>query len=225
MRQISTLLHPKATISSQKKGQASQAGREEASSTVALSTCFRPEVGAHGRDTRGMFRVHQFEKVEQFVIAAPSKSWESFHEMIGTSEKFYQSLSIPYQVVSIVSGALNNAAAMKYDLEAWFPGSGAFRELVSVSNCTDYQARRLQIRYGQTKKMTGQVEYVHMLNGTLSAISRTICAILEVHQSLGGIKVPAALEPFMPEKFRTLDHLLVERRGSACRLGWQGTRN
>ena len=171
---------------------------------AGLSTCFRQEVGAHGRDTRGIFRVHQFEKVEQFVIAAPSKSWESFHEMIGTSEKFYQSLSIPYQVVSIVSGALNNAAAMKYDLEAWFPGSGAFRELVSVSNCTDYQARRLQIRYGQTKKMTGQVEYVHMLNGTLSAISRTICAILEVHQSPEGIRVPPALQPFMPEKFRTL---------------------
>lgn len=171
---------------------------------AGLSTCFRQEVGAHGRDTRGIFRVHQFEKVEQFVIAAPLKSWESFHEMIGTSEKFYQSLGIPYQVVSIVSGALNNAAAMKYDLEAWFPGSAAFRELVSVSNCTDYQSRRLQVRYGQTKKMNGQVEYVHMLNGTLSAISRTICAILEVHQSPEGISVPTALQPFMPEKYRTL---------------------
>lgn len=110
------------------------------------STCFRQEAGAHGRDTRGIFRVHQFEKIEQFVIAAPSKSWNSFHEMINNSEQFYQSLSIPYRIVSIVSGALNNAAAMKYDLEAWFPGSQAFRELVSVSNCTDYQSRRLQIR-------------------------------------------------------------------------------
>ena len=171
---------------------------------AGVSTCFRQEVGAHGRDTRGIFRVHQFEKVEQFVIAAPNKSWESFHEMIGISEKFYQSLGIPYRVVSIVSGALNNAAAMKYDLEAWFPGSAAFRELVSVSNCTDYQSRRLQIRFGQTKKMQGNVEYVHMLNGTLSAISRTICAVLEVHQTPEGIRVPEALKPFLPAKYQEL---------------------
>jgi len=171
---------------------------------AGISTCFRQEVGAHGRDTRGIFRVHQFEKVEQFVIAAPAKSWESFHEMILTSEKFCQSLGIPYRVVSIVSGALNNAAAMKYDLEAWFPGSAAFRELVSVSNCTDYQSRRLQVRYGQTKKMSGPVEYVHMLNGTLCAISRTICAILEIHQTKEGIQIPEVLKPFMPEKYREL---------------------
>lgn len=170
---------------------------------AGLSTCFRQEVGAHGRDTRGIFRVHQFEKVEQFVIAAPTKSQECFDEMITNAEKFYDSLGIPYRVVAIVSGALNNAAAIKYDLEAWFPGSAAFRELVSVSNCTDYQSRRLQIRFGQTKKMTGQVEYVHMLNGTLCAISRTICAILEVHQTPTGINVPPALKPFMPEKFQT----------------------
>ena len=170
---------------------------------AGLSTCFRQEVGAHGRDTRGIFRVHQFEKVEQFVIAAPTKSQEAFEEMITNAEQFYDSLGIPYRVVAIVSGALNNAAAIKYDLEAWFPGSAAFRELVSVSNCTDYQSRRLQIRFGQTKKMTGQVEFVHMLNGTLCAISRTICAILEVHQTPDGIKVPSALQPFMPEKFRS----------------------
>jgi len=169
---------------------------------AGLSTCFRQEAGSHGRDTRGIFRVHQFEKVEQFVITAPSKSWEAFHEMIGNSEDFYKSLGIPYQVIAIVSGALNNAAAMKYDLEAWFPGSAAFRELVSVSNCTDYQSRRLQVRFGQTKKMTGQVEYVHMLNGTLSAISRTICAILEVHQTPEGIVVPEALKPFMPARYQ-----------------------
>lgn len=169
-----------------------------------LSTCFRQEVGAHGRDTRGIFRVHQFEKVEQFVLAAPNKSWDSFNEMIESSEKFNQSLGIPYRIVSIVSGALNNAAAMKYDLEAWFPGSQAFRELVSVSNCTDYQARRLQVRFGQTKKMTGQVEYVHMLNGTLCALTRTICAILEVHQTPEGIRIPDALKPFMPSRYKDL---------------------
>jgi len=171
---------------------------------AGLSTCFRQEVGAHGRDTRGIFRVHQFEKVEQFVISPPAKSWEYFHEMIGNAEMFYQSLGIPYQIVSIVSGALNNAAAMKYDLEAWFPGSKAFRELVSVSNCTDYQSRRLQIRFGQTKKMTGQVEYVHMLNGTMCAITRAICVILEVYQTPEGIKVPEALKPYMPLKYREL---------------------
>ena len=162
------------------------------------------ECGSHGRDTRGIFRVHQFEKVEQFVITAPNKSEEAFHEMIGNSEEFYQSLGIPYRVVAIVSGALNNAAAIKYDLESWFPGSAAFRELVSVSNCTDYQSRRLQVRFGQTKKMTGQVEYVHMLNGTLSAISRTICAVLEVHQTPEGIRIPEVLKPFMPERFREM---------------------
>lgn len=168
---------------------------------AGLSTCFRQEVGAHGRDTRGIFRVHQFEKVEQFIICSPNKSWDHFHEMIANSEAFYQSLGIPYQVVAIVSGALNNAAAMKYDLEAWFPGSKAFRELVSVSNCTDYQSRRLQIRFGQSKKMTGQVDYVHMLNGTMCAITRVICVILEVYQTPEGINVPEALAPFLPAKY------------------------
>lgn len=166
------------------------------------STCFRQEVGSHGRDTRGIFRVHQFEKIEQFIVAAPSKSWDHFHEMIGNAEKFYQSLELPYRVVNIVSGALNNAAAMKYDLEAYFPGSQAYRELVSVSNCTDYQARRLQIRYGQTKKMSGQVEYVHMLNGTLCAVTRVICCILENYQTKDGILIPKVLQEFMPPKFR-----------------------
>merc|ERR1719422_1546128 len=113
---------------------------------AGLSSCFRQEVGSHGRDTRGIFRVHQFEKVEQFVITSPhdNKSWEM--------------LGIPYRVVCICSGALNNAAAKKLDLEAWFPGSGAFRELVSCSNCLDYQARRLKVRYGQTKKMNQATE-------------------------------------------------------------------
>lgn len=167
-----------------------------------LSTCFRQEVGSHGRDTRGIFRVHQFEKIEQFIVAAPSKSWEHFNEMVGNAEKFYQSLELPYRVVNIVSGALNNAAAMKNDLEAYFPGSQAYRELVSVSNCTDYQSRRLQIRYGQTKKMSGQVEFVHMLNGTLCAVTRVICCILENYQTKDGIRVPKVLQEFMPPKYK-----------------------
>jgi len=115
------------------------------------STCFRKEAGAHGKDTWGLFRIHQFEKVEQFVITEPEKSWEMFDEMIGTSEAFYQSLGLGYRVVGIVSGALNNAAAKKFDLEAWFPNYGEYKELVSCSNCTDYQSRRLEIRCGSKK--------------------------------------------------------------------------
>lgn len=135
---------------------------------AGFSSCFRQEVGSHGRDTRGIFRVHQFEKIEQFCITEPNeKSWEMLEEMIGNAEEFNKVLGLPYRVITIVSGALNNAAAKKYDLEAWFPGSGAYRELVSCSNCTDYQSRRLRIRFGQTKKMNEEVKYVHMLNATM----------------------------------------------------------
>ncbi|KAG9485357.1 serine--tRNA ligase, cytoplasmic [Eleutherodactylus coqui] len=167
---------------------------------AGLSTCFRQEVGSHGRDTRGIFRVHQFEKIEQFVYASPhdNKSWEMFEEMIKTAEEFYQALGIPYRIVNIVSGSLNHAASKKLDLEAWFPGSGAFRELVSCSNCTDYQARRLRIRFGQTKKMMDKVEFVHMLNATMCATTRAICAILENYQTSEGIIVPEKLQEFMP---------------------------
>uniref|UniRef100_A0A673HYA8 serine--tRNA ligase n=1 Tax=Sinocyclocheilus rhinocerous TaxID=307959 RepID=A0A673HYA8_9TELE len=167
---------------------------------AGISTCFRQEVGSHGRDTRGIFRVHQFEKIEQFVYASPydGKSWEMFDEMIGTTEEFYQSLGIPYRIVNIVSGALNHAASKKLDLEAWFPGSQAFRELVSCSNCTDYQARRLRIRYGQTKKMMDKAEFVHMLNATMCATTRVICAILENFQTEEGIIIPEPLKAFMP---------------------------
>lgn len=167
---------------------------------AGLSTCFRQEVGSHGRDTRGIFRVHQFEKIEQFVYASPhdNKSWEMFDEMIATAEGFYQALGIPYRIVNIVSGSLNHAASKKLDLEAWFPGSAAFRELVSCSNCTDYQARRLRIRYGQTKKMMDKVDFVHMLNATMCATTRAICAILENYQTEDGIIIPEKLRDFMP---------------------------
>lgn len=171
---------------------------------AGLSTCFRQEVGSHGRDTRGIFRVHQFEKVEQFVLTSPhdNKSWEMMDEMIDNAEQFCQSLNIPYRIVNIVSGALNHAASKKLDLEAWFGGSGAFRELVSCSNCLDYQARRLHVRYGQTKKMNASVDYVHMLNATMCATTRVICAILETHQTETGVKVPEPLKKYMPEKYR-----------------------
>jgi len=166
---------------------------------AGVSTCFRQEVGSHGRDTRGIFRVHQFEKIEQFVICSPhdNESWKMLDEMVGNAEEFYQALNIPYRIVGIVSGALNNAAAKKLDLEAWFPGSGAFRELCSCSNCTDYQARRLLVRYGQTKKMNDKAEFCHMLNATMCATTRVICCILENNQTEDGIVVPALLRPFM----------------------------
>lgn len=158
---------------------------------AGISTCFRQEVGSHGRDTRGIFRVHQFEKVEQFVLTSPfdNKSWEMMDEMIGNAEAFCQSLGIPYRVVNIVSGALNHAAAKKLDLEAWFAGSSAFRELVSCSNCLDYQARRLLVRYGRSKKLNANVDFVHMLNATMCATTRVICAILETNQTETGVKV------------------------------------
>lgn len=162
------------------------------------STCFRKEAGSSGRETWGIFRVHQFEKVEQFILCDPESS-EKFHEeMCELSEEFLKSLEIPYQVISIVSGALNKAAAKKYDIEAWFPGYNEYKEVVSCSNCTDYQARRLQIRYGESK-VTGQTSqaYVHMLNGTLCATTRTICAILENNQTKEGIKIPNVLKPYL----------------------------
>eukprot|EP01121_Diplochlamys_sp_Union-15-3_P005855 TRINITY_DN161_c0_g1_i4.p1 TRINITY_DN161_c0_g1~~TRINITY_DN161_c0_g1_i4.p1 ORF type:complete len:534 (-),score=131.47 TRINITY_DN161_c0_g1_i4:47-1648(-) len=164
---------------------------------VGYSTCFRKEAGAHGKDTWGIFRVHQFEKIEQFCITSPEKSWEEHEAMLKRSEEFYESLGIPYRVVTIVSGELNNAAAKKYDLEGWFPSFGEHRELVSCSNCTDYQARRLEVRCGQSKKKGQAKQYVHMLNSTLCATTRTICAILENYQSENGILVPKVLQPYL----------------------------
>lgn len=171
---------------------------------AGISSCFRQEVGSCGRDTRGIFRVHQFQKVEQFCITSPHDglSWQMMDEMIGNAEEFYKELDIPYRIVNIVSGALNKAAAKKLDLEAWFPGSGAFRELVSCSNCLEYQSRRLLIRYGQTKKEKAPAEYVHMLNATMCATTRVMCAILECYQTETGVKIPQVLRDFMPPEYR-----------------------
>ena len=153
------------------------------------STNFRKEAGKHGKEAWGLFRVHQFEKIEQFVICEPDQSWEMMEEMIGVSEEFYQSLELPYRVVDIVSGDLNNAAARKYDLEAWFPTLERYRELVSCSNCTDYQSKRVNTKVGK--------EYVHMLNSTLTATERTLCCILENYQTEKGIRVPEVLKPYL----------------------------
>ena len=162
---------------------------------AGVSSCFRKEAGSHGRDVWGIFRVHQFEKVEQFIYCDPSESWNELEKMIATSEKFYQALGLAYQVINIVSGELNDAAAKKYDLEAWFPGYDAYRELVSCSNCTDYQARALETRYAL--KNTDEKIYVHMLNGTMCATTRTMCCILENNQTEEGINIPEALRPYM----------------------------
>jgi seryl-tRNA synthetase len=190
---------------------------------VGYSTCFRKEAGSHGRDTLGIFRVHQFEKVEQFVVASPDgdASWRVFEEMLANAEAFYQGLGLAYRVVNIVSGELNNAAAKKYDLEAWFPASGAHRELVSCSNCTDYQSRRLEVRVrpggpgaggadsaaksaaaaseAGSAAAAGESRFVHMLNATLTATERTLCCVLETHQTPHGVRVPEALRRYMPE--------------------------
>lgn len=124
-----------------------------------------------------------FIQIEQFLITKPEASWQAFDDMIALSEEFYQSLGLPYQIVAIVSGALNNAAAKKYDLEAWFPFQGEYKELVSCSNCTDYQARELDIRYGTKTAIDAKKKYVHALNATLCATERALCCVLENYQT------------------------------------------
>lgn len=162
---------------------------------VGQSLCFRKEAGAYGKDNRGIFRVHQFDKIEQFVFSSPEESTGIFDEMVQTSEDFYKSLDLSYRVVSIVSGEMNDAAAIKYDLEAYFPESQRYRELVSCSNCTDYQSRSAEIRYGHGKKEGSKV-YIHMLNATLVAVQRTLCCIVENYQDEKGVVVPEVLRPY-----------------------------
>ncbi|KAM3219069.1 serine-tRNA ligase [Capsicum annuum] len=169
---------------------------------AGYSSCFRKEAGSHGHDTLGIFRVHQFEKAEQFCLTSPrgDDSWDMHEEMLKNSEEFFQQLKIPYQVVAIVSGALNDAAAKKYDLEGWYPASLTYRELVSCSNCTDYQSRKLEIRFGQKKGNEDTKQYVHLLNSTLTARERTICCILENYQREDGVEIPEVLRPYMGGK-------------------------
>lgn len=155
-----------------------------------ISSCYRKEAGKHGIDTLGMFRVHQFEKVEQFCVTNAEDSWAMMESMINVSAEFYESLGLSYRVVNIASKALNNAAAMKYDLEGFFPGSDKFRELVSCTNTTDYFSRRLR-----TKNSKG--ELVHMLNCTLCANTRTLCCILETYQTETGINIPPVLQGYL----------------------------
>ncbi len=163
---------------------------------VGFSPCFRKEAGAHGKDTKGIFRVHQFHKVEQFVFSTPEQSWEIHEEIVRNAEELFQELGIPYRVVNICAGEMGAVAAKKYDIEAWMPAQGKFREVVSASNCTDYQARRLRIRYRRRKD--GEIVPVHTLNSTALATTRTCVAILENFQEPDGtVKIPRALWKYM----------------------------
>jgi len=161
---------------------------------AGISPCFRKEAGAHGKDTKGIFRVHQFHKVEQFIFSKPSQSWQLHEELLQNAETLYQQLKIPYRIVNICTADVGSIAAKKYDLEVWMPAQNTYREVVSCSNCTSYQAVRLNTRFkdGENK------EYVHTLNSTAIATPRTIVAIIENCQNEdGSITIPEVLVPYM----------------------------
>ncbi len=162
----------------------------------SISPCFRKEAGAHGKDQKGIFRVHQFEKFEQFVFAKPEDSVNEQEKMIACSEEFFQKLGIPHRVILLSSGDMGKVSSKTYDIEAWMPGQNSYREICSVSNCLDYQSRRLKIRYRD--KTNEETQYVHTLNGTLVAVERTIVAIIENFQTNDGhIKVPDVLQKYL----------------------------
>jgi seryl-tRNA synthetase len=166
---------------------------------VGVSTCFRREAGAHGKDTRGIFRTHQFNKIEQFVFCRPEESWKLHEELIHNAEELVQKLGLPYRVVNVCTGDIGTVAAKKYDIEAWMPAQKGYREIVSCSNCTDYQARRLGIRYRE-KEGAPVKGLVHTLNSTAIATGRTIVAILEnFQQEDGSVVVPEVLRKYMSD--------------------------
>jgi seryl-tRNA synthetase len=162
---------------------------------VCHSPCFRSEAGSHGKDTRGMIRQHQFDKVEIVQITHPAKSWEALEELTGHAEAILRKLELPYRVVCLCTGDMGFSSAKTYDLEVWLPGQGAYREISSCSNFEAFQARRLQARFRNEK---GKPELVHTLNGSGLAVGRTLVAILENYQRPdGGVDIPAALQPYM----------------------------
>ena len=164
---------------------------------AGISPCFRREIGAHGLDTKGLFRVHQFHKVEQFVFCRPEDSWPILEELLANAEEIFARLGLPYRVVDICTGDIGTVAAKKYDIEAWMPRENAYREVVSCSNCTAYQAVRLGIRVRDAKDFEVK-RYVHTLNSTAIATSRVMRAILENYQEKdGSVVVPEALRKFM----------------------------
>ena len=162
---------------------------------AGISHCFRTEAGSHGRASRGLYRVHQFTKVEMFAFTTPERSEDMHEEMVGIEEHIFQGLGLPYRVVDICTGDLGGAAYRKYDLEAWMPGRGDFGEVTSTSNTTDYQARRLAIRY---RKDGGRPPLLHTLNGTALAMSRALISLLEIYQQQdGSVSLPEALVPYV----------------------------
>ena len=162
----------------------------------SISPCFRKEAGAHGKDQKGIFRVHQFEKFEQFVFTKPEDSDNEQEKMITNSEEFFQKLGIPHRVILLSSGDMGKVSSKTYDIEAWMPGQNSYREICSISNCLDYQSRRLKIRYRD--KTNEETQYIHTLNGTLVAVERTIVAIIENFQTNDGhIKVPDVLQKYL----------------------------
>ena len=163
---------------------------------AGVSPCFRKEAGAHGRDQKGIFRVHQFEKVEQFVFSRPEESWKEHEKMLSITEEFYQKLEIPYRIMVLSSGDLGKISAKTYDLEAWMAGQNSYREIVSCSNCLDFQARRLKIRFRD--RTNDQPQYLHTLNSTLVATSRTLVSILENFQTKDGhVTIPKILQKYV----------------------------
>ena len=169
---------------------------------AGYSTCFRREAGSYGKDLGGMFRVHQFDKVEMFSFATPETSWDEHERLLAIEERIIGDLEIPYRVVNIAAGDLGGAAAKKYDIEAWLPPQGRYRELTSCSNYTDYGARRAQTRM---RREAGEVEVPHTLNGTATAIGRTLIAIMENQQRADGtVEIPVTLHPYLPERARVL---------------------
>ncbi len=165
---------------------------------LGFSTCFRREAGAYGKDTKGILRVHQFDKIEMVSFCHPEKSKEEHEFLLSLEEKLMQLLKIPYQVVKICTGELGRPAAAKYDIEAWIPSENRYRETHSTSNCTDFQARRLNIRY---RGKDGKLNFAHTLNGTAFAIGRTLIAIIENYQQKdGSILIPDALHKYLPFK-------------------------
>ena len=162
---------------------------------ASVSPCFRKEAGAHGKDQKGIFRVHQFEKIEQFIFCRPEESWDEHEKMIKNTEEFYQELEIPYRLMLLSSGDMGKVSAKTYDIEAWMSGQNAYREIVSCSNCLDYQSRRLKIRFRE--KSNEDTKYIHTLNSTLVAIERTMVAILENNQTKDGhVEIPKVLQKY-----------------------------
>ena len=171
-------------------------GKDIPKKYAGISPCFRKEAGAHGRDQKGIFRVHQFDKIEQFIFSKPEDSWKEHEKLLSIAEEFYQKLKIPYRVILLSTGDTGNISAKTYDIEAWMAGQNAYREIVSCSNCLEYQARRLKIRFRD--KTNDDTQYVHTLNSTLIATTRVLVAIMENFQTKDGhIRIPDVLQGYM----------------------------